>query len=256
MSEKTEELGRDVPSLAATLSQRDGFDPRPGLYCTIFGRRDVRQFRPDPIPEQVLARVLLAAHHAPSVGFTQPWNFIVVQDFDRRRQVKEVFEQERAKNAAQFEGRRREQFLSFKLEGIMEAPINIIVTCEVGKFGTAVLGKTSIEEVEIYSTCLAVQNLWLAARAEGLGVGWVSILNNDALRSIFSIPSHVVPVAYLCVGYAQEFAPRPTLEIAGWAPRLPLEEVVFCEQWGEIGEKGPELARLAQDAANWSGILA
>ncbi|HLW72057.1 MAG TPA: 5,6-dimethylbenzimidazole synthase [Candidatus Binataceae bacterium] len=159
---------------------RDAFAPaaRHGLYEAIFRRRDVRAFRPDPIPDAVLARVLVAAHHAPSVGFTQPWDFIIVRDLERRRAVKRLFEEERIKNAAQFSGARREKFLALKLEGIIEAPLNIIVTCERERFGPGVLGKTGIADVELYSTCLAVGNLWLAARAEGLGVGWVSILRN------------------------------------------------------------------------------
>ncbi|HKV54873.1 MAG TPA: nitroreductase family protein, partial [Candidatus Binataceae bacterium] len=129
-----------------------------GVYEAIFRRRDIRAFRPDPIPDEVIARVLVAAHHAASVGFTQPWNFILVRDEARRREVYRVFERERTKNAAQFDGKRREKFLSLKLEGIREAPLNIIVTCEPGRFGPGVLGKVSIREVEVYSTCLAVGN--------------------------------------------------------------------------------------------------
>src|SRR5208282_1074043 len=158
-----------------------------GLYEAIFRRRDIREFIPDPIPDEVLARVLTAAHHAASVGFTQPWDFIVVRSLERRRTVKQVFEEERQRNAAQFSGERREKFLSLKLEGILEAPLNLIVTCEPDRFGPGVLGKVSIDDVEVYSACLAIENLWLAARAEGLGVGWVSILRNDALRKIFAI---------------------------------------------------------------------
>ncbi len=231
-------------------------DLRPGLYAAIFRRRDIRHFRPDAVPDAILGRVLLAAHHAPSVGFTQPWSFVIVRDLERRREVKRAFEQEREKNAALFSGARREQFLSFKLEGILEAPLNLIVTCEVGRFGAAVLGKPGVEQVELYSTCLAVQNLWLAARAEGLGVGWVSIMSNDALRSIFSIPPEVLPVAYLCVGYAERFSPRPTLQEAGWAPRLALEQLLRFESWGAPSEdRARVLARLARDADTWRGIF-
>lgn len=229
---------------------------RRGLYATVFRRRDIRHFRPDPVPDAVLGRILLAAHHAPSVGFTQPWSFIIVRDLELRREVKRVFERERAKNAALFTGARREQFLSFKLEGILEAPLNLIVTCEVGRFGPAVLGKPGTDQVELYSTCLAVQNLWLAARAEGLGVGWVSILSNEALRAIFGIPPEIVPVAYLCIGYAQRFSPRPALEEAGWAPRLPLDEVLKFEAWGALdNQRAQALARLASDPDTWRAIF-
>jgi 5,6-dimethylbenzimidazole synthase len=188
-----------------------------GLYEAIFRRRDIRKF----IPDEVLARVIVAAHHAASVGFTQPWYFVVVRDTERRREVKRVFEKERAINALQFTGDRLRKFLALKLEGILEAPLNLIVTCEPDRFGPAVLGKVSIRAVEVYSTCLAVGNLWLAARAEGLGVGWVSIVRNDALREIFSTPSHIIPVAYLCIGYVEAFPDRPILESAEWAARMP-----------------------------------
>src|SRR4051812_13218808 len=182
-----------------------------GLYESIFRRRDIREFNADPIPHDVLARILIAAHHPASVGFTQPWDFIIVRDLDRRRRVKQIFEVERTRNAEQFTGARRKKFLSLKLEGILEAPLNLIVTCKPDRFGPGVLGKTSIRDVEIYSACLAVENLWLAARAEGVGVGWVSILRNNALAEIFAIPPDVIPVAYLCLGYVDKFPERPVL---------------------------------------------
>lgn len=227
---------------------------RRGLYETIFRRRDIRVFLPDPIPDEVMARVLTAAHNAGSVGFSQPWSFIIVRDLKRRRDVKRIFEEERLRNAALFSGARKEKFLSLKLEGILEAPVNIVVTCEIGRFGPSVLGKTSIDEVEIYSTCLAVQNLWLAARAEGLGVGWVSILRNDAIRAIFGIPESIVPVAYLCMGYVEAFPPRPMLESAGWAERLPARDVVRFESW-ESPAPDESLYRRLEDPAIWDGIL-
>lgn len=236
---------------------RDAFPPRlrRGLYEAIFRRRDIRAFRPDPVPDEVLARVLVAAHHAPSVGFTQPWDFIIVRDIERRRKVHRVFERERLKNAAQFAGARREKFLSLKLEGILDAPINVIVTCEPGRFGPAVLGKVAIREVEQYSTCLAVGNLWLAARAEGLGVGWVSIVRNDALRKIFAIPRGVIPIAYLCIGYAKSFPRRPLLEIAQWASRLPPRKLLHFESWNEADGKDRPLIDLVQSASIWRSIF-
>jgi 5,6-dimethylbenzimidazole synthase len=259
MSKRVQDAGRRSHlSLSATNggAQRAELDPRPGLYAAIFKRRDIRHFRPDPVPDVTLSRILLAAHHAPSVGFTQPWSFIIVRDLGRRREVKRVFEQERMKNAALFSGSRRKQFLSFKLEGILEAPLNLIVTCQIGRFGPAVLGKPGTEQVELYSTCLAVQNLWLAARAEGLGVGWVSIVSNHALRSIFSLPPEVTPVAYLCVGYAERFSSRPTLEEAGWAPRLPLEQLLHFDSWDNTAdERAQALARSASSGDTWRGIF-
>lgn len=238
--------------------QRDVFPPalRRGLYEAIFRRRDVRAFRPDPVPDEVLARVLVAAHHAASVGFTQPWDFIIVRDLERRKEVHRIFEQERSKNAAQFSGARREKFLSLKLEGIREAPLNIIVTCQRDRFGPGVLGKVGLIDVEIYSTCLAIGNLWLAARAEGLGVGWVSIIRNRDLKRIFAIPRNVIPVAYLCVGYAESFPSRPILETAGWSARLPPRKLIHFETWRhDDASSDNEVARFVRDPSIWRTIL-
>jgi 5,6-dimethylbenzimidazole synthase len=218
-----------------------------GLYEAIFRRRDIREFLPDAVPNDVLARVLIAAHHAASVGFTPPWDFMIVRDPDRRRRVKEVFEEERQKNAAQFTGERREKYLSLKLEGILEAPLNLIVTCKPDRFGPAVLGKTSIRDVEIYSACLAVENLWLTARAEGLGVGWVSILRNDALADIFSIPADVIPIAYLCLGYVRDFPSRPILASKDWAQRLPERSLIHFDSWDDAHERKSPAAESLMD---------
>lgn len=228
---------------------------RRGVYEAIFRRRDMREFLPDPVPDDVLARVLIAAHHAASVGFTQPWDFVIVRDLARRREVKRIFEEERAKNALQFEGARREKFLSLKLEGILEAPLNLLVTCEPGRFGPGVLGKVSQREVEVYSTCLAVENLWLAARAEGLGVGWVSILRSEDLSRIFEIPANVIPLAYLCIGYVAEFPERPVLESAHWAPRLPPRSLLHFDSWSHRAGGDNQLAEAVERAQIWREIF-
>jgi 5,6-dimethylbenzimidazole synthase len=228
---------------------------RRGLYEAIFRRRDIREFLPDPVPDEVLARVLIAAHHAASVGFTQPWDFIVVRDLERRRRVRQIFERERSLNADQFSGERRTKFLSLKLEGILDSPLNLIVTCEPERFGPGVLGKVSIADVEVYSACLAVENLWLAGRAEGLGVGWVSILRNDVLREIFAIPEKIIPVAYLCVGYVKDFPERPVLESAEWASRLPPRALLHFDSWGTRDGAGDALARAIEDPAIWREIF-
>ncbi len=237
-------------------SHKHAFSPelRRGVYEAIFRRRDMREFLPDPIPDEVLARTLIAAHHAASVGFSQPWNFILVRDLERRREVKRVFEEERRKNADQFSGERRERFLSLKLEGILDAPLNLIVTCEPDRFGPALLGKVSIRDVEVYSTCLAVENLWLAARAEGLGVGWVSILRNEDLARIFSIPPKIIPLAYLCVGYVPAFPERPVLETKRWAERLPPSKLLHFDSW-EHHEPGSALAAAMENPDIWRGIV-
>ena len=174
--------------------------------------------------------------------------------------VKEVFEAERQKNAAQFSGERREKYLSLKLEGILEAPLNLIVTCKPDRFGPAVLGKTSIRDVEIYSACLAVENLWLTARAEGLGVGWVSIMRNDALAEIFGIPADVIPIAYLCIGYVREFPDRPILASAGLgaAPAAELADSLRFVERRERRVRSPaaeSLLKKIDDHSIWLSIF-
>jgi 5,6-dimethylbenzimidazole synthase len=201
------------------------------LYEAIFARRDIRKFVPKPLPQDALQRILEAAHHAGSVGFMQPWDFILVRDLVLRHKVKQVFEEQNRLAAAAFSGERKTLYESLKLEGILEAPLNICVTCDRSR-GGQVLGRHSIMDTDMFSTCCAVQNLWLAARAEGIGVGWVSIVENAALSEILGIPGHVVPLAYLCVGYPEEFAEKPMLETVGWRQRTPLAELVFEDRYG------------------------
>ncbi len=205
---------------------------RSAVYKTIYSRRDIRSlFKPDPIPSEVLARILLAAHHAGSVGYMQPWNFILVEDQSVRQKVKESFGHERSEAALLFEEEKRAKYLSFKLEGILEAPVNLVVTSDSSRFGPQVIGRHSMPETHLYSTCCAIQNLWLAARAENIGVGWVSILKQEEIRAIFEIPSHITFVAYLCLGYVTHFPDTPDLERAGWGRRLPLEDFVYFDVW-------------------------
>jgi 5,6-dimethylbenzimidazole synthase len=203
----------------------------------------VRAFRRDPVPDDVLGRVLEAAHHAPSVGFMQPWNFIVIRDPATRARVMNIFLRENERAATNYAGDRADLYRSLKLEGLEDAPINLCVTCDRTRGGPHVLGRNTIIDTDLYSTCCAVQNLWLAARVEGVGVGWVSILDNDALRGVLGIPPHVVPVAYLCVGYPREFFDTPELERRGWASRLPFEDVVYHERW-----EGPSALRPRRSA--------
>jgi len=209
-----------------TIEERDA------VYKTIFNRRDVRgEFLPDLIPDEVLQRVLKAAHHAPSVGFMQPWDFIVVKDPAVKQQVKAGFEVAHADAATMFDGDRKATYKRLKLEGIIESPIGICITCDQERTGPVVIGRTENKEMDLYSAVCAVQNLWLAARAENLGVGWVSIINHQTLRDALGIPENITPIAYLCVGYVSEFHEKPELEKAGWLPRLDLESVVHYEQW-------------------------
>lgn len=210
-----------------------GFDPKEkaGLYRAILERRDMRRFRPGPVPNATLARILEAAHHAPSVGFMQPWDFVLIRDQAMREQIFAAFERANAEAVAYFEGERRELYSKLKLQGILDADLNICVTCDRTRFGPVVLGRTCQPDMDLYSTVCAVQNLWLAARAEGIGVGWVSIIHVEDLVRLLGLPPHVVPVAYLCVGHAEEFLPEPELQNAGWLPRLPLQQVLHFENW-------------------------
>jgi len=202
------------------------------LYETIYRRRDIRDFRPDPVPDAVLRRILDAAHHAGSVGLMQPWNFLVLKSNTVRERVHQVFQAENAKAAALFEGDRRILYESIKLQGIRDAPLNLVVTCQRDRKGPHVLGRNSIRDADVYSTCCAVQNLWLAARAEGVGVGWVSIIDPRSISNLLGLPEEIMLVAYLCVGYPVQFEDQPLLERIGWETRLRLEDVVFAEEWG------------------------
>jgi 5,6-dimethylbenzimidazole synthase len=203
------------------------------FYRVIERRRDVRAFRPDPIPSETLYRILGAAHHAPSVGLMQPWNFIVIQEADTKSRIKDIFLEENEKAAAHYSGSRANLYRSLKLEGIQEAPVNLCVTSDRTRAGPHVLGRNTIVDTDLYSTCCAIENLWLAARVEGIGVGWVSILSHDELRKLLGIPDHIVVVAYLCLGYAQEFFDEPELQRRRWASRVPLDQLVYRERWGQ-----------------------
>jgi len=203
-----------------------------GLYRAIYERRDVRShFLPDPVPDDVLARILDAAHHAPSVGFMQPWDFIVIREQSIRNEVLENFERANQQAATIYEGEKRNLYDSLKLAAIVESPMNLCVTCDHQRTRGAGLGRQSNPATDVYSTVCAVQNLWLAARAESLGVGWVSILDTDALRATLQILSGVTPVAYLCLGYVSEFAEQPELEKRGWEHRAKLSNLIHYDRW-------------------------
>ena len=202
-------------------------EERNAVYKTIFSRRDVRSdFVDRNISEDTLMRVLTAAHHAPSVGFMQPWDFIIINDKVTKQKIKNGFDQANAASKTMFNDDKKKEYQKFKLEGILEAPIGICVTCDRERNGPVVLGKTIKPEMDLYSTVCAVQNLWLAARAENLGVGWVSIIEDDILRDALDIPSKIEIIAYLCIGYVTQFKDKPELESAGWLPRRPLEKAI------------------------------
>ena len=226
---------------AARATSDNSFEAaaRAAVYRAIFTRRDVRShFIPEPLDDSVLARLLLAAHHAPSVGYMQPWNIIVIRDEARRRAVRELFVKARQQELPQMSEDRQALYRSLKLQGICESALNVCITCDRRRSENSPLGRWHNPEMDLYSTVCAVQNFWLAARAEGVGVGWVSILDSRALKQLLGIPDHVVPVAYLCVGRVSGFEDRPDLESKGWASRLPLSELIMSEIFGGAGEDG------------------
>lgn len=228
-----------------------------GLYDAIFNRRDVRgQFKPDPIPTEVLSRVLYAAHHAPSVGFMQPWDFVLIKSTEVRQRIHDAFVQANQEAAHMFNEPQRSVYRSLKLEGIMESPLNICLTCDRERTGPVVIGRTHIREMDTYSSVCAVQNLWLAARAEGLGIGWVSIFNEEKLRDILELPEHIVPIAYLCIGTVEYFHEKPELEKAGWLPRLPLNELIRFDTWeGTADDEGSDLIEQVRSDADFPKSL-
>lgn len=223
---------------------------REAVYQAIFLRRDVRgQFLPKAVPDEVLSRVLTAAHHAPSVGFMQPWNFLVVKSDAVKRRVRDAFVTAHAQAAEMFEEKKRATYQALKLEGIMESPIGICITCDRARTGPVVIGRTHLKTMDLFSSVCAVQNLWLAARSEGLGVGWVSIFNENALQDALGIPQDIIPIAYLCVGYVSHFKDKPELESAGWLPRLPIQDLLYFDGWGQRDDEQPLVAQLRRDEA-------
>jgi len=210
---------------------------RAAVYRAIAARRDVRRgFVDRPLPDELLERLLTAAHCAPSVGLMQPSRFIVIRNLATRQAIHDIFREANASAAATYAGPQGEQYAALKLEGILEAPQNLCVVCDTQNQRGHKLGRHTMPETAVYSTVCAVQNLWLAARAEGVGVGWVSILDPVRLRTLLRIPDHILPVAYLCLGYVDKFASEPELERAGWEKRVPLHTAVCYDAWSEDNE--------------------
>jgi 5,6-dimethylbenzimidazole synthase len=204
-----------------------------GFYDVVHRRRDVRgEFTGAPVPDEVLHRILSAAHAAPSVGLTQPWDFVLVRDVDTRAAFQSHVAQERQVFASRLDGERARTFSRIKVEGVLESTLGIVVTYAPERGGTAVLGRHAIADAGLYSVCLAIQNLWLAATAEDLGVGWVSFYREEFLRDLLCIPASVRPVAWLCVGPVRELAASPDLERHGWRQRAPLADFLHEDRFG------------------------
>jgi len=231
---------------------------RLGLYKTILSRRDVRgQFLDRPISDTVLGRILLAAHHAPSVGFMQPWDFIIVRDKTVRQKIHDGFMVAHEEAANQFDEEKSNIYRSLKLEGILESPLNICVTCDRERNGPVVIGRTAIPEMDLYSSVCGVQNLWLAARSENIGVGWVSIIHQEILQKALDIPSTIIPVAYLCLGYVSHFFKKPELETVGWLERQPLNKLIRFNTYSNRRDPGEKslFSAIEQEKRNLYAMM-
>ena len=252
------------PGVAITVTPTGEFSSveQDAIHRLILARRDIRHFRADRISEKAIWRILAAAHAAPSVGLMQPWNFILIDSPEIRREIKSSFETVNVNERTKLEGDARSGlYNSLKLEGILEAPLNIAVTCDHSRGGSFVLGRAPMPQTAPYSVCLAIENLWLAARVEGIGVGWVSVLDPAAVTRILQLPPGIELVAYLCVGYPLEFRSKPLLEEVGWRYPENLQSFVFSNRWGTprtcpeadrslskqpVTEPDPEIVQAAQ----------
>lgn len=240
---------RPVPLIgdATSAAERRG-DPsawalspetRAALSEVIAARRDIRRFRPDPLDEQVVRRVLAAAHAAPSVGHSQPWRFVLVEDARTRDRAAWMADRARIEQAAAMEPEAGRHLLDLQLDGIREAPLGVVVCCDRRTDAAGVLGRATFQDADLWSCACAIQNLWLTARAEGLAVGWVTLFVPEELSGLLGLPERVVPLGWLCVGWPDERPPAPGLERAGWSRRAPLDDVVLYERWPEAPGEAP-----------------
>ncbi|MFI5569969.1 nicotinate-nucleotide--dimethylbenzimidazole phosphoribosyltransferase [Streptomyces sp. NPDC051740] len=239
----TQGAGVGAETARPTGPAAPGYDDaeREAVLKVMRERRDIRNgFRSDPIPHEVLLRVLEAAHTAPSVGHSQPWDFVVIRSADTRRSMHELATRQRDAYAKSLPKGRAKQFKELKIEAILDTPVNIVVTADPTRGGRHTLGRHTQPQMAPYSSALAVENLWLAARAEGLGVGWVSFFDEREMVRALGLPEHLEVVAYLCVGYVDEFPDEPELMQAGWSKRRPLSWVVHEETYGRRALPGED----------------
>ncbi|WP_252974340.1 5,6-dimethylbenzimidazole synthase [Janibacter melonis] len=267
----TRRYARPVPTIGDTSSAAQrredpagwamGEDVTEALAAVVAGRRDIRRFRPDPVPDELLTAVLQAGHRAPSVGHSQPWRFVVVTDPATRDRAAAMADRCRAQQAAHLSSERAVRMLDLKLEGLREAPVGVVVACDRRVPAGGVLGRATYPDADLWSCATAVENMWLTARAHGLGMGWVTLFEPDELADLLALPDGVVTLGWLCLGWPDERPPSPGLERAAWSRRAPLEEVVVRERWpADEGEparpvshlRGPQPERLvgATDAAD------
>lgn len=216
-----------------------------GVYRAIRERRDMRHFLPDPLQAGQLERFIGAAHHAPSVGYMQPWRFVRIIDPGLKRDIYEHVQAERAVTACAL-AQREDEFMRLKVEGILSCAEVLIVSLVDGR-ERYVFGRRTMPEMDLASASCAIQNLWLAARAEGIGVGWVSLFDPEALRRLCGMPDGSKPIAILCIGHVKEFYPAPMLETERWDKRRPVESLLYVNTWGKLGgsdDEEPDEAEL------------
>jgi 5,6-dimethylbenzimidazole synthase len=206
-------------------------EEREGVYKAIVGRRDIRSFLPDSVSEDKLTKILKAGHHAPSVGYMQPWDFIVVTSREKKEALARVCQKEVQSLAIHYEDEKKTKFLSLKVEGLVEAPITVCVTSDPSRGGDHVLGRNSIPETDILSVACAIQNMWLTAYAEGVAMGWVSFYKKADIRKLLQIPYHVDPIALISLGYTENYPERPILEEKKWEKKRPFEDTIHNGSW-------------------------
>lgn len=230
---------------------------RAAVYRAIYERRDMRHFSGGQVDDAVLARLLQAAHHAPSVGFMQPWRFIRIRDAARRRAIYALVQAER-QHTARAMGQREDEFMRLKLEGVLDCAELLAVVLPPGR-EAHIFGRRTMPEMDLASAACAIQNMWLAARAEGLGMGWVSIFDPAALGQLLALPAGSRPIALLCLGPVHGYYRQPMLAEMGWAQRRPLDELCMDEQWRDVPEPqapGATAASQAGDAPQAGDVAA
>lgn len=215
------------------------------IYRVIYERRDVRHFLPDPIKPEILHQILTAAHHAPSVGFMQPWRFVRISDRSVRHNIHQLVEQERIATAKAL-GEREDEFMRLKVEGVLECG-EVLVAALCDRREDYVFGRRTLPEMDLASLSCAIQNMWLAARSEGLGMGWVSLFEPRALKNLLNMPQGSQPMAILCLGHVEKFYEKPMLEQEQWAERKDLNDLLFENSWDTPCKLSPVMARQAQD---------
>ena len=202
------------------------------IYDAIKKRRDVRSwFSNEKIPDETISKILLAGHYAPSVGLSEPWNFIIIKDINTRKKIKELVDKKRSEFYNSLPEDKKEKFEKIKIEGIIESYANIAVTCDFNRKSPNILGRTFIKETSEYSTVLAIENMWLAARSENIGIGWVSFFNPEDVKKILNVPDEIKLVAYLTLGKLTEYHNKSELEEKHWGKRHNLSEYIFMDKW-------------------------